>query len=189
MDEISVGLLFYSFWLVISIAVGVLILQVGRIPLFRQAIRPAISVASAVILALVCMRWLWPVGDIYGWGLYAIPVCTTGALLPFIWVRGGYRFSLVLVVVLQLALGSVAIGNYINTMDDLGYTISYQHFQILHGNGAGIDRALQGFDSEINATTIYIVEGLLLQLMPFLFLPVIRFLPKTLQLKFVRAGK
>ena len=52
----------------------------------------------------------------------------------------------------------MAIAKYVHIMDGLGYTISYQHFQILHGNGAGIDRAVQGFDSEINATIIYLSE-------------------------------
>ncbi len=158
-----------------GLLVSLLVLLVGRIQKLKNIARPTIAISITVILVVILVRFISPIGDIYGWGLYAIPPAITGALLPFGWFRDKYRLSLTPVLTLQLILGTIAIDVLINTMDNLGYGISYQHFQLLHGNLDSMDYALRDFDQEINTTILYLIIGTILQLIPFLLLPFIKY--------------
>ncbi len=177
MDYILTGVTFVIPSLLLGALIGLLIAGLTQTVFFKNLPQTLASLILTLALALIFARVIWRTNDFFGWGLCIIPPLLAGATFPTYWKKG-YRFDLIFVFVLQAVFGALAISQFVNRMDGLGYSISYWHAQLRY-NPYAVDKVLENFDAEIDTVIVYLVVASCLLFIPYLFLPLLGHLKKA----------
>ncbi len=160
--------------LLVGAIIGSAGLLVKQLPKMNYLARPLAVVLAAITPMLIMYSQPWPPGDIYAWGLYTVTPAAAGAFIPFI-VADGAGWWALLVLPVQILVCGFAIGILVNTMDGLGYYISYWRTQSIYYGADGYGQIRDALEQEIAATVIYLAVTLLLLTFPF---PTLRYLQK-----------
>ena len=150
-----------TLWIVIvSGLAGAVFSLIGRAAFGNWRVGNWIALPNAVLITVGFWRLQeWPPGDIYGWGTMILPAVIAGVFVPPL-LRAGWKVRLVLgpVIVAQLIFGVVAMQSYIDTMDSVGYGVSYWYGHLWHG----VDpvyvqtKITESFWQEVIATALYL---------------------------------